>query len=65
MHENAIEAKNLLRLPQVLERFPVGRSTWWQGVREGRYPSPVKLSPRCTAWREEDIDRLIVEVGHD
>ena len=39
--------------------IPVSRSTWWAGVKSGRYPSPIKLGPRITAWRVEDIRRLI------
>jgi predicted DNA-binding transcriptional regulator AlpA len=39
--------------------IPVGKSTWWAGVKSGRYPQPVKLSARCTAWRVEDIRDLI------
>lgn len=39
--------------------IPVARSTWWAGVKDGRYPKPVKLGPRITAWRVEDIRRLI------
>ncbi|MGH8586210.1 MAG: helix-turn-helix transcriptional regulator, partial [Gammaproteobacteria bacterium] len=39
--------------------IPVGKSTWWAGVRSGRYPTPVKLAPRITAWRVEDIRALI------
>jgi predicted DNA-binding transcriptional regulator AlpA len=30
-------AETLLRLPQVLERFPVSRSEWYAGIKEGRY----------------------------
>jgi prophage regulatory protein len=41
--------------------IPVGRSTWWAGVKEGRFPKPVKLGPRTTAWRVEDILALINE----
>jgi prophage regulatory protein len=35
--------------------IPVSRSTWWQGVKTGRYPRPVKLGPRITVWRVEVI----------
>ena len=42
--------------------IPVSKSTWWAGVKSGRYPQPVKLSERCTAWRVEDIRALIDEV---
>jgi len=39
--------------------IPVGRSTWWAGVKSGRFPKPVKLGPRTTAWKVEDIRKLI------
>jgi prophage regulatory protein len=39
--------------------IPVSKSTWWAGVRNGRYPKPVKLSMRCTAWKVSDIRALI------
>ena len=53
----------LLRLPQVLERFPVCKSKWWAGVKLGDYPQPIRLGSRCTMWRAEDIDQLIDEVS--
>ncbi len=52
-----------LRLPQVLRLYPVSRSTWWAGVRSGRYPQPIKLGERCTAWRAENIRELIERTG--
>lgn len=48
-----------LRLPAVLKLFPVSKSTWWAGVKSGRYPAGVKLSTRVTAWRAEDIATLV------
>lgn len=48
-----------LRLPQILSVYPVGKSTWWAGVASGRFPKSVKLGPRTTAWRAEDIRKLI------
>lgn len=45
--------------PPIPPVIPVSRSTWWQGVKDGRFPKPVKLSTRCTAWRVEDIRALI------
>lgn len=54
-----LPATGFLRLPEVLHYYPVSRSTWWAGVRSGRYPQPVKLGERCTAWRVEDIRDLI------
>ncbi|MBA4416485.1 MAG: hypothetical protein C0392_01035 [Syntrophus sp. (in: bacteria)] len=47
-----------LRLPQVLEKIPVSKSTWWAGIRKGIFPKPVKLTTRTSAWREADIECL-------
>jgi predicted DNA-binding transcriptional regulator AlpA len=52
------------RQPPVLPIIPVSKSTWWDGVRSGRYPQPVKLGQRITAWRVEDI-RALIEKGLD
>ena len=52
-----------LRLHDVLKLFPVSRTAWWHGIREGRYPAGYKLSTRTTAWRVEDIRKLLVAVG--
>jgi prophage regulatory protein len=54
---------SLLRVKQVLEKIPVSRTTWWQGVKDGKFPQPVKLGPRTTAWRTSDIDALINSLG--
>ena len=61
------------RLPQILGNpkanppiqglIPVSKSTWWEGVKSGRYPKPVKLSARTTAWRAEDIRDLIDQLA--
>ncbi len=52
----------MLRLRSILSPhgpIPVSKSTWWEGVKTGRYPQPVKLGPRITAWRAADINALI------
>lgn len=48
-----------LRLRQILRIIPISKSTWWAGVKSGRYPKPIKLGERMTAWRVEDIRNLI------
>jgi predicted DNA-binding transcriptional regulator AlpA len=55
-----------VRLPGILAPtgpIPISKSTWWAGVKDGRYPKPVKLGPRITAWRVEDIRSLISEAA--
>jgi len=58
MHDS-LPIVGYIRLPDVLKVFPVSKSSWWAGIKEGRYPQPVKLGPRTTAWRVEDIRELI------
>ena len=59
-----IPATGFLRLPQVLSVVPISKSSWWEGCRTGRYPKPVKLGPRTTAWRAEDIAALVERLGN-
>jgi hypothetical protein len=66
MRHNSLPETGYLRLSQIVGDkkagippiIPVSKSTWWQGVKTGRYPQPVKISERCTAWRVEDIRAL-------
>jgi len=61
-NQSADESR-LLRLSQILGDpskglqavVPISRSAWWDGVKSGRFPSPVKIGPRAVAWRERDI----------
>mgnify|MGYP001159060459 FL=1 len=62
-HQPSIPAHGLLRLPQVLSMIPISKSAWWEGCRTGRYPKPVKLGPRTTVWRAEDIAAFIERLG--
>lgn len=45
--------------PPIPALIPISRSSWWAGVKSGRFPRPVKLGPRTTAWRVTDIRALI------
>jgi predicted DNA-binding transcriptional regulator AlpA len=54
-------AGTYLRVSEIIKPngpLPIGKSTWWAGVKAGRYPQPVKLGPGITAWRAEDIENL-------
>jgi prophage regulatory protein len=45
--------------PPIPPIIPVSKSHWWAGVKSGLYPRPLKLGPRITVWRVEDIRELI------
>ncbi len=57
-----LPAAGFLRLASILGPhgpIPVSKSSWWEGVKRGRFPKPIKLGPRTTAWRVDDIRELI------
>lgn len=60
---DTIPETGFLRLREVLKLIPVCKTSWWNGVKSGRYPKSFKLSPRCTAWRAEDIRELIKTIA--
>ncbi|MCO5161269.1 MAG: AlpA family phage regulatory protein [Mesorhizobium sp.] len=60
-----LPATGFLRLTSILAPngpIPVSKSTWWAGIKDGRFPKPIKLGPRITAWRVDDI-RALIERG--
>ena len=62
-----IPENGFLRLAQIIGNpkagiapiFPVSRTTWYQGVKIGKYPKPYKLSERCSAYLRSDIIELL------
>ena len=64
IHLQLLPQAGFVRLPQVLKIIPIGKSTWWAGIQSGRFPKGVKLGPRTTAWRVEDIRQLLLELGN-
>ena len=55
--------KRLLRLKEVLARLSISRSSFLEGCRTGRFPQPIKIGPRTTVWKAEDIDAFIENLG--
>ncbi|UVC09594.1 AlpA family phage regulatory protein [Rhizobium sp. TH2] len=43
--------------------IPVSKSTWWAGIKDGRFPKPMKLGARVTVWRVEDVRALFEGEG--
>jgi prophage regulatory protein len=59
------QLSGFLRLRDIIgpgKPIPVSRSSWWQGIKDGRYPKPVKIGPRMVAWRVQDIRDLIARL---
>ena len=63
---NTLPDTGFVRLSSIIAPsgpIPVSKSTWWQGVKDGRFPKPVKLGIKTTAWRVADIRDLIERLG--
>lgn len=61
---NKIDVK-LLRLHQVLAPdgpIPISKSSWYSGIAKGVYPKPIRVSPRVSAWRADEIVALIQQM---
>jgi prophage regulatory protein len=60
-YQNSFPETGLVRLNRILAPkgpIPVSKSSWWVGVKSGRFPQPVRLGPGITTWRAEDIREL-------
>lgn len=49
--------------PPIPAIIPIGKSSWWDGIKKGRFPEPVKLGPHTTAWKAEDIRALVIRLA--
>lgn len=59
---DSLPVEGFVRLNRIIAPIgpiPVSRSTWWAGVKDGRFPQPLKLGPKTTVWRVDDIRALI------
>ncbi len=53
--------EGFVRLPVVLQVLGIEKTTFYMGIKDGKYPQPVKLGPRTSAWRVEDIREVIAK----
>jgi prophage regulatory protein len=51
--------RRVLRLPEVCEKTALRRSAIYQGMKEGWFPTSIKLSHRATGWNEHEIDAYL------
>ena len=60
--ESNLPDTGYIRIKQVLRYIPVSKSTWWAGIKTGRFPKPVRLGAKVTAWHVQDIRNYIDSV---
>lgn len=62
---NELPKTGFVKVMQVLDHIPVGRTTWWSGVKSGRFPAGIKIGPNTTVWKAEDIHALIARLAKE
>ena len=55
LHAKYLPPQGMSRASQLLPFLPFGSSTLWAWSRDGRFPSPIRLSNTMTAWRNADV----------
>ena len=58
-----LPATGFIRLSHLLTLIPISSATVWRRVRDKTFPKPIKLGPRTTAWKAEDVRAWIENQG--
>lgn len=61
LRSTSLPSTGLVRLPTVLNHFQISQSGWYQGIKDGIYPKPIKAGNK-NFWRAEDIHALIEKI---
>lgn len=59
MNTNESPATGFIRIDGILQRIPISKSCWWNWVRDGKAPQPIRLGANITVWKSDEIDDLI------
>lgn len=60
-----LELDKLLKIQEVVPLVTMKRSWILQQVKDGNFPKPVRLGPRCVRWRECDVLEWIKSLKTD
>ncbi|GAA0578175.1 hypothetical protein GCM10008942_28870 [Rhizomicrobium electricum] len=55
------EPERILRIRTVLTRTGLSRSTIYRKMKDGMFPSQVRISEHCSGWRESEISRWMAD----
>jgi len=64
MHSGFIRISHIIGDPRrgIKPTIPVSRATWYQMIKDGRAPKPIRLSEGVSVWRVADIDELCHQI---
>ncbi len=56
-----LPSEGFVKLPVVLKVLGIGKTTWWCGIRDGKFPRAAMLGTRTARWHVDDIRALIAK----
>ncbi|HOY23372.1 MAG TPA: AlpA family phage regulatory protein [Cellvibrio sp.] len=62
---NSLAVDPLIRLPQVLQILPIGKSTFWKMIADGRAPRGRKLGEKTTVWKLSEIKKMVDDLDKE
>lgn len=60
-----LPSEGFVRLPVVLQTLGICKASFYNGIQDGKFPNPIKIGPRTSVWRVEDIRAVIARFAHD
>ena len=66
LEQPSVDTRGFYRVMEIVRHpknpnplLPISRASFLAKVKTGEYPQPVKIGPKTTAWKKEDIAKLI------
>ena len=53
------EYERLLKLPEVLEIVGMKKTKWYDGVKDGKYPKPIRRGAKDSVWPLSAIQKIV------
>ena len=60
--ERELPTEGFVRLPVVLRVMGISKTSWWEGIKKGKFPKPAKFAARTAGWHVDDLRALIAKL---
>jgi prophage regulatory protein len=61
MNEQGDEIMRYIRFKELRKLVPLGRTTIWKMMKEGRFPQSYRIGKAATAWLVSEVEEWIKE----
>lgn len=55
--------ERFVKAPEFYKRLGVSKSKFYQSVRDGKLPQPIKISPRNAVWKSSIVNEVLDSVA--